>query len=138
MTALKALQEATHDPDPVVADAARNAFTFHTQDQSPSSAVATVDNLSMNTNIETPIADFLGKPELQRLAHAKRGFNRMLRGLALVIIGSCITFASYFIAAFIAASNPVGSSYTYTICWGAIVVGVLYSLSGMFEWLTNR
>jgi len=69
---------------------------------------------------------------LRRYAAAQRGWKRMWTGFFWLALGSCITWATYYVA----ASSTFGGSYT--ICYGAIALGAIYFLWGLVEWLANR
>lgn len=69
---------------------------------------------------------------LHRYAVAQRGWKRMWTGFFWLALGSCITWVTYSAA----ASSPYGGRYT--ICYGAIALGGIYFLWGLFEWLGNR
>lgn len=68
----------------------------------------------------------------EKSAAAQRGWKRMWTGLLWLALGSIITFITYTLAA--------GQSYggRYMICYGAIGMGGIYFLWGLFEWLINR
>ena len=55
--------------------------------------------------------------------------NRMLIGLAMFGGGALVTGATYLFA---------GSSSSYVICYGAMAVGIVTFLSGLFRWLQTQ
>ena len=81
---------------------------------------------------EEQIEGMVTEHRVKRYVAAQRGWKRMWIGLLGLLIGSFITWGSYSTA----ESSPYGGSYT--ICYGAIILGAIYFLWGLAEWSSNR
>lgn len=74
-----------------------------------------------------------GRP--QRVRRRSRGLTMMLRGVILVVGGIVLSLISYSCASSVAENG--GTGY-YTIFTGAVVIGVIYTIVGLFRWIAGR
>jgi hypothetical protein len=59
----------------------------------------------------------------------------MLQGVILVVGGIVLSLISYSCASSVAENG--GTGY-YTIFTGAVVIGVIYTIIGLFRWIAGR
>jgi hypothetical protein len=65
---------------------------------------------------------------VRKTAIRDRGRVRFIQGLGLLVLGGIVTAGSYVIAL-------PGS--TFLICWGAMGLGAIWMVAGLFEWITG-
>ena len=68
------------------------------------------------------------KEETTRKGKSSQGVKKMLIGIACLVGGGLITAASY------ASAEPGG---TFSIFYGLIIYGIVYTIWGLIEWIMN-